>query len=174
MRGAWPMTVCVSLIEPDVQISASGSRSCSPGCRELPAFRLALGLPVERSLRFSEPMPVSGHVALLSLAAITSTLSAWNTSAQLPRLRSTPISGFPLLLRGLRLLPAPFRPPPFLGLRRTLRLSPHPSRSPVIPVTLPDMPSPPRHRQSDRQTPTVVRSSLTEFSRNSSGSSLWL
>jgi hypothetical protein len=82
--------------------------------------------------------------------------------------------GFPRYYAGLRLLPAPLQPFPFSELCRRLRLSPHADRSPG----LSRLPFPTRHlrrhRQSDKQTPTVVRSVPDRLHRVGIGSSLWL
>jgi hypothetical protein len=78
------------------------------------------------------------------------------------------------LRAGLRLLSAPLQPSPFSGLCRRLRLSPHADRS----SGLSRLPFPTchlrRHRQSDKQTPTVVRSVPDRLHPAGIDSSLWL
>ena len=178
MRGTWPMTVGVSpSSNRTCGFPASGSRRLFTGLlHELCHFSACSWLAGRAFAAISElPLPSPAPWVFLSLAGHHPVLCLLGTHQHnCPAFAPPRFPGFPCYYAGLRLLPAPFRPPPFLGLRRTLRLSPHPSRSPG----LSRLPFPTchlrRHRQSDRQTPTVVRSAPDRLRRTGIGSSPWL
>ena len=169
MRGTWPMTVwCLPLIEPDVRISRIRLSEA--------VHRVASWLAGKAFAAISElPLPSPAPWVFLSLAGHHPVLCLLGTHQHnCPAFAPSRFPGFPRYYAGLRLLPAPLRPSPFSGLCHTLRLLPHAHRSPGLLRS----PFPTchlrRHRQSDRQTPTVVRSAPDRLRRTGIGSSPWL
>ena len=105
------------------------------------------------------PFPFPAPWVLPSLAGHHPVLFLLRTHLHnCPAFAPPPLPGLPRYYAGLRLLPAPLRPPPFPGLCRALGLVPHANRSPG----LPRQPFPTchlrRHRRNVERTATVVPS----------------
>ena len=131
------MTVCVSpSSNRTCGFPASGSRRLFTGLlHELCHFSACSWLAGRAFAAISElPLPSPAAWVFLSLAGHHPVLCLLGTHQHnCPAFAPPRFPGFPCYYAGLRLLPAPFRPPPFLGLRRTLRLLPHPTGLPGYP-----------------------------------------
>ena len=173
------MTVCVSpSSNRTCGFPASGSRRLFTGLlHELRHFSACSWLAGRAFAAISElplPSPAAWGVSI-PCGPSPGSLSAWNASAQsAPPSLHPDFRGFLALLRRT---PTPARAvsaSPISGVAPHVEALASPEQSPGLSRS----PFPTchlrRHRQSDRQTPTVVRSAPDRLRRNSSGSSLWL